>query len=47
MEFLESNVLLISLTFLTYWGTLRLQKLTGLLVLNPVLINILLSHHTS
>ena len=41
MEFLESNVLLISLTFLTYWGALRLQKLTGLLVLNPVLITIL------
>ena len=40
MEFLESNVFLIAITFLTYLGARKLQTLTGLVILNPVLITI-------
>ena len=40
MEFLESNVFLIAITFLTFLGARKLQTLTGLVILNPVLITI-------
>ena len=40
MEFLESNVFLIAITFLTFLGARKLQNITGLVILNPVLITI-------
>ena len=41
MEFLESYVWLIALTFLIYQGARLLQRKTGWIVLNPVLLTIL------
>lgn len=41
MEFLENNIFLIALTFLVYWGAQRLQKFTGWIVLNPVLLTVI------
>ncbi|MCM1094480.1 MAG: LrgB family protein [Lachnospiraceae bacterium] len=40
MEYLESNIFLIALTFVVYWGAKKLQALSGWVVLNPVLITI-------
>ncbi|MDE6297544.1 MAG: LrgB family protein [Muribaculaceae bacterium] len=41
MEFFESKIWLIALTFLVFWGASVLQKKTGWVVLNPVLLTIL------
>lgn len=40
MEFIESNVFLIAITFLTFLGARKLQSVTGLVILNPILITI-------
>lgn len=40
MNFFESDIFFIAATFLIYWGAKRLQTLTGLALLNPVLITI-------
>ncbi|MDE6490642.1 MAG: LrgB family protein, partial [Muribaculaceae bacterium] len=40
MEFLESNIFLIAITFLVYWGARKLQQRTGWVALNPILITI-------
>lgn len=40
MEFLESNIFLIALTFLVFWGARKLQQRTGWVALNPILVTI-------
>lgn len=40
MEYLENSIFLIAITFIVYWGAKKLQSLTGLVLLNPVLITI-------
>ncbi len=40
MGFLENSSWLIALTFIVYYGVLRLQQRTGWIVLNPVLLTI-------
>lgn len=40
MEFLESKVFLIALTFIVFLGAKKLQSLTGWILLNPVLVTI-------
>ncbi len=40
MEYLESSIFLIAITFIVYWGAKKLQSFTGLVLLNPVLITI-------
>lgn len=42
MEYLESPVFLIALTFITYLCAKKLQRITGWIILNPVLITIAL-----
>lgn len=40
MEFLESNICLIAITFLAYLGAKKFQEKTGWIILNPVLVTI-------
>lgn len=40
MGFLENSSWLIALTFIVYYGALRLQKATGWVIINPVLITV-------
>ncbi len=42
MEFLENRYFLIALTFAFYWATRILQKKTGWILLNPILLTIAL-----
>lgn len=40
MELLSNNIVLLALTFGVYYGARQLQKLTGWVVLNPILVTI-------
>lgn len=40
MELLQNNILLLAITFGTYYGARQLQKKTGWVVLNPILVTI-------
>lgn len=40
MELLSNNIVLLALTFGVYYGTRQLQKWTGWVVLNPILVTI-------
>lgn len=40
MEFLANNTFLIAVTFFVYWGARVLQRKTGWIILNPVLVTI-------
>ncbi len=40
MEFLQNNIVLIALTFGTYYAARQFQKWTGWVVLNPILVTI-------
>ena len=40
MELLQNNILLLAITFGTYYGARQLQKKTGCVVLNPILVTI-------
>ncbi len=40
MEFLANSTFLIALTFFVYWGAKSLQRKTGWIILNPVLVTI-------
>lgn len=40
MELLQNNILLLAATFGTYYGARQLQKKTGWVVLNPILVTI-------
>jgi len=42
MDFLENKYFLIALTFIFYWAARWLQKRTGWLLLNPILLTIML-----
>ncbi len=41
MEFFENKYFLIALTFLVYFGAMKIQRRTGLKLLNPILIAII------
>ena len=40
MEILNNNIVLLALTFGIFYGARQLQKLTGWIVLNPILVTI-------
>ena len=40
MELLSNNIVLLALTFGVYYGARQLQKWTGWVVLNPILVTI-------
>lgn len=42
MEITENKIVLIALTFVIFWGAKKLQQKTGLAILNPILITIIL-----